>query len=189
MSRDQAPWRIVRRARVFSGGPVRSIDVEHVQLPDGSELPDYYRINLADFVLVYATTEEKKILVLRQYKHGPGRVCLTFPAGAVMTGESPMDAARRELLEETGYVSDRWISYGAYVTNANQYCNTAHLFRADACRKISAPTAPDAEDPELLQLSQGELVGVDVVQQIGLASHVALLALATNPHFTGGVAL
>jgi ADP-ribose pyrophosphatase len=189
VTRVHGPWTVIGRVQVFSGGPVESVEVEQVRLPDGTELFDYYQIRLPDFVLVYATTEEQKTLVLRQYKHGPRRVCTTFPAGAVMTGESPLAAARRELLEETGYVSDRWVSYGAYVTNANQYCNTAHLFRADACRRVSEPTAPDVENPELLALPEVELLRADVLEQIGLASHAALLAIATHPHLRSGVAV
>ena len=158
-----------------------------MRLPDGTELFDYYQIRLPDFVLVYATTEESKILILRQYKHGPRRVCLTFPGGAVNEGESPLDAARRELLEETGYVSERWVSYGGFVTNGNQRCNTAHLFRADACRRVSDPKAPDVEDPELLELSESELLRPESPQEFGLSTHLALLALATHPQLkTGG---
>jgi ADP-ribose pyrophosphatase len=152
-------------------------------------MSDYYQIHLPDFVLVYATTDGARVLVLRQYKHGPRQVCLTFPAGAVAAGESPLAAARRELLEETGYVSDQWVSYGSYVTNANQYCNTAHLFRADACRRVATPSAPDVENPELLLLSEGDLLREGMAQQIGLASHVALLAIATNPHMKSGVSV
>jgi len=177
----QASWIVVRRDEVFSGGPVRHVTVERVRLPDGRELPDYYQIRMADFALVFATTESGSVLVLRQYKHGPRRVCLTFPGGAVTDGESPLEAARRELLEETGYVADRWAAYGAYVTNANQYCNTAHLFRAEGCRRVSDPKAPDVEDPELLELPEEALLRPDALHQIGLASHVALLAIATHP--------
>jgi ADP-ribose pyrophosphatase len=108
-------------------------------------------------------------------------VCLTFPGGALGDGESPLDSARRELLEETGCVADRWTSYGAYVTNANQFCNRAHLFRADGCRRVSAPTSPDLERPELVMLAEHELLQADVLPRIGLASHVALLAMATHP--------
>ena len=185
-SRTHQPWTVIARNQVFSGGPVASIDVEHVRLPDGTELLDYYQIRLPDFVVVYATTEASTILVLRQYKHGPRRVCLTFPAGAVSDGESPLDAARRELLEETGYASERWISYGGFVTNGNQHCNTAHLFRADACRRISDPNAPDLEDPELLQLSEAELLRPELFQQFGMSHDVALLAVATHPQLRLG---
>ena len=174
-------WTVMGRSRLFSGGPIQELAVEHLRLPDGRELTDFYQIRMADFALVFATTHDGRVMVLRQYKHGPRRVCLTFPGGAVADGESPLDAARRELLEETGCVANRWTEYGPYVTNANQYCNTAHLFRADRCRRVSSPTSPDLERPELLMLQEHELLRPDVLPQIGLASHVALLAIATHP--------
>jgi ADP-ribose pyrophosphatase len=187
--RRHEAWTVLSRHQVFAGGPVESVAVEHVRLPDGTELSDYYQIQLADFVLVYATTDAGKALVLRQYKHGPKRTCMTFPAGSLMHDESPLAAARRELLEETGYASERWVSYGAYVTNANQHCNTAHLFRADGCRKVSEPTAPDVEGPELLEMSEEELLAQGMLEDIGLASHAALLAIATHPRLRTGVSV
>lgn len=174
-------WTVVGRSRLFAGGPIHEIAVERVRLPDGREIADYYRVTMADFALVFARTEDGHVLMLRQYKHGPRRECLTFPGGAVAEGESPLEAARRELLEETGYASDRWTSFGGYVTNANQFCSRAHLFRADGCRRVSSPTAPDLERPELLMLTERELLQSDVLPRIGLASHAALLAIATHP--------
>lgn len=173
-------WTVLGRSRRFAGGPIREVATEHVRLPDGSEIEDYYRVTMADFALVFATTKDERVMMLRQYKHGAGRVCLTFPGGALGDGESPIDAAQRELLEETGCVSEAWTSYGAYVTNANQYCNRAHLFRADNCRRVSAPTSPDLERPELVMMHERELLQPGVLPHIGLASHVALLAVATH---------
>lgn len=174
-------WTILRRSTVFSGGPIQELAVEHVRLPDGREIADYFQIRMADFALVFATTTEGQVLTLQQYKHGLGRECLMFPGGALMPGEAPIAAARRELVEETGCVSDRWIDYGRYVTNGNQHCNTAHLFRADDCRRVSAPTAPDLERPQLLLFSEQELLQPAQFRQFGLASHAALLAIATHP--------
>lgn len=177
-SRD---WTTIRRESVFSGGPIREVAVERVRLPDGRELPDYFQVEMADFALVFATAEHGRVMMLRQYKHGLRRVCLAFPGGALGEGEDPLAAARRELLEETGCVSEDWSSYGSFVTNANQRCNVAHLFRADRCRRIASPTAPDIEAPELVMLGERELLQRETLQQIGLATHVALLSIATHP--------
>lgn len=177
-------WIVLDRAQRFSGGPIREVATERVRLPDGSEIADYYRVTMPDFALVFAVTDDGRVIMLRQYKHGPRQVCLTFPGGALGDGESASEAARRELLEETGCVADRWTSYGAYVTNANQYCNRAHLFRADGCRRVSSPTSPDLERPELVTLAESELLRPGVLQALGLASHVALLAVATHPHLS-----
>jgi ADP-ribose pyrophosphatase len=183
--RRHAPWQVAERRRVFSGGPVREIAVERVVLPNGREMDDYYRIDLADFALVFAITEDDDVLLLRQYKHGVGRACTTCPGGAIGVGESPLGAAKRELLEETGFVSDAWTPLGELVTNANQRCNVAHLFIARACRRIGEASAPDLEDPELVRIPVARLWSVLQPTDVGLASHVALLALATHAAFTG----
>jgi ADP-ribose pyrophosphatase len=179
-SGESRQWTVVRRDTVFAGGPVREVAVERVALPDGREIADYYQLRMDDFVLVFATTEAG-VIVLRQYKHGVRRVCLTFPGGAINHDETPLEAAQRELFEETGYASDSWTEYGSFVTHANQLCNRAHFFRASHCRRVSEPGAPDLEEPEILILPEAQLRGRDVLQQFGLASHVALLAIATHP--------
>ena len=95
--------------------------------------------------------------------------------------ETPLEAARRELLEETGYHSDEWADLGSYVTNANQRCNVAHLFRATACRRVTTPNPGDLEDMELMEMPEAAITQPGQLAAFGLASHVALLALATHP--------
>jgi ADP-ribose pyrophosphatase len=176
------PWSVRSRRIVFAGGPIREIALEHVVLPNGEEIREYCNIRLADFALVFATTEEGRVILLRQYKHGVKRVCLMFPGGAVDDGELPLEAARRELVEETGYASEKWTDLGGFVTNSNQRCNTAHFFRAERCRRVSLPTSPDIEGPDLLLISKDDLLTPASLQEIGLVSHVALLLMATHPH-------
>jgi ADP-ribose pyrophosphatase len=165
---------------VFSGGPVREVSVESVQLPDSRIVADYYTVRFPDYVLIFAEMEDGRVAMLRQYKHGPRRVCLTFPGGAIEAGESPADAARRELMEEIGCAAQELESLGAFVTNANQGCNTAHLFRAAGCRRVAEPASDDLEDAELLLLDHAALVRPECIAEIGLATHVTLLLLATR---------
>lgn len=179
--RRHEAWIVASSRRVFAGGPIDEIAVERVTLPDGREIPDYYTVRLGDFALVFARTADERVIVLRQYKHGPRRVCLTFPGGGIQQGEDPLAAAQRELLEETGYESTSWRSLGSFVTNANQGCNAAHLFVAERCRRVSAPTEPDVEDTELLLMAVADLLSPLRLHEIGLASHAALLAIATHP--------
>jgi ADP-ribose pyrophosphatase len=178
---EHVPWRVAQRRSVFSGGPIRDISVERVVLPDGRAIDDFYRIELPDFALIFAVTSSDEVLLLRQYKHGVGRTCITCPGGALGEGESPLDAAKRELFEETGFVSDAWTSLGGFVTNANQRCSIAHLFVARACRREGAPSAPDLEGPELVRVPIDRLWSAFELADVGLASHLALLALATHP--------
>lgn len=180
-------WLVKASRTVFSGGPIQGIAIEHVVLPDGREIEDYYRIALPDYALVFAITDDDRVLMFRQYKHGVGRVCLGFPGGAVAPGEEPRTAAERELREETGYAAESWHSLGSHVTNANQRCNVAHLFVARGCRCAGEPTAPDVETPELLLIPKRVLWSEVRLDAMAGAAHVALLALATHPMVPGAV--
>ena len=177
---DLTPWTTVSREVVFRGGPLREVAVEAVRLPDDRIVPDYYVIRLPDYALVYVEMEDGSVPMLRQYKHGARRVCLTFPGGAIEAEESPLDAARRELMEELGCIAPTLESLGALVTNANQGCNTAHLFRAIGCRRVTAPTARDLEDADVIFMDRAALLAPERIPEIGLAAHVALLLLATR---------
>jgi ADP-ribose pyrophosphatase len=179
-------WTVASTRTVFSGGPIEAVNVERVRLPDGREIPDYYRIVLADYALVFAVTDDDRVLLLRQYKHGVGRVCVGFPGGALKAGEDPRAAAERELREESGYASSSWRSLGSYVTNANQRCNVAHFFVASGCRRAGDPTEPDLESPDLLLVAKEDLWAAVRLDELAGAAHVALLALATHP-MTGDV--
>ena len=174
-------WRTLRHEPVFSSGPVQEIALETVQLPDGRVVDDYHVIRLSDYVLVYAEMTDGTIPMIRQYKHGPRRVCLTFPGGAIEPGESPQQAAERELLEEVGCEGGEWQSLGTFVTNANQGCNTAHLFRAAGCRRVADPRSGVLEEMSVVYANVHSLLKPVTLKEIGLASHVALLLLATHP--------
>ena len=176
------PWTTLARRVEFSGGPIREIAKETVQLPDGRIVPDFYTARMGDYALVYAVTTEGKVLVLRQYKHGVGRVCLTFPGGYVAPGEDPAIAAQRELLEETGYRGVNLIPLGSFVTNANQGCNTAHMFRVDGCQWECAPNSGDLEEMELTQFSPVELLTPSRFAEMGVLSYVTLVLLAERVH-------
>jgi ADP-ribose pyrophosphatase len=177
------PWTTIDRRVEFSGGPIREIVKETVLLPDGRVIPDFYTARMGDYALVYAVTESETVLLLRQYKHGVGRVCLTFPGGYVAPGENPAVAAERELLEETGYRGSRVTTLGSFVTNANQGCNTAHLFRIDGCRRERDPDSGDLEEMELVHLAPEHLLTAARFDEMGVLGYVTLALLANAiPH-------
>ena len=178
MSADLAPWKTLERTRLFSAGPITEIAQEKVLLPDGRVVPDYYTATMGDYALVYAVTREGTVLVLRQYKHGCRRVCLTFPGGYVAPGEDPAAAVERELLEETGYRLETLTPLGSFVANANQGCNTAHLFRADGCRYERPAESGDLEEMQLVQMSPEELSTSSAIADMAVLGYVALSLLA-----------
>jgi ADP-ribose diphosphatase len=172
------PWKTLNRETLFSAGPIREIARETVLLPDGRIVPDYYTAVMGDYALVYAVTTAGTVLVLRQYKHGCARVCLTFPGGYVAPGEDPAVAVERELLEETGYRLKTLVPLGAFVTNANQGCNTAHLFRADGCWYERPAESGDLEEMELLEMTREELMAPSRIAEMAVLGYVALALLA-----------
>ena len=127
------PWQVVESRPTFVARPWIDLSCQQVRLPDGRLVDDYYQIKLIDYAAVFARTVDGLVVLERQYKHGIRKVSLTLPGGAINEGEDPLAAARRELLEETGYVADDWRSLGAYVASANYGCGKAHVFSGPKC--------------------------------------------------------
>ena len=84
------------------------MSVQEVKLPNGRVVTDYFQVKLPEYSVIFAQTGDGMVAVERQYKHGLGWVSLTLPAGAIEKGEEPLDAAKRELLEERGCQCEDW---------------------------------------------------------------------------------
>jgi ADP-ribose pyrophosphatase len=137
-------WDILKEVELLRDGRIR-VSKQTVRLPDGREISDYLRVETKPTTIVLALTDRGEVLCERQYKHGVGRTILTLVGGGIEDNESPEDAAKRELLEETGYASDQWQFLAETVTHANAGGTTFFSFLARNCRKIAEPNSGDLE--------------------------------------------
>lgn len=110
---------------------------ETCRLPDGSLLEGYFTWESKDVVMIFAYTEQHQVLLVEQYKHGIGVPVLELPAGYIEPGEAPEVAARRELLEETGYAADAWRLLGDWVIDPTRSRNRFHLFLAEGAERVA----------------------------------------------------
>ena len=76
---------------------------DRLELPDGRIMPEYYVLEYPDWVNVIAITKDGKFVMERQYRHALRVEEFELPCGVMEKGESPLEAAKRELLEGTGY--------------------------------------------------------------------------------------
>jgi ADP-ribose pyrophosphatase len=161
--------RVGRRLRVVE---------QHIRLPNGLEVRDYLRFTGTPYATIVAQIPDGRLICERQYKHGPGRVVLTLPAGALEPDEAPLEAARRELLEETGYVSDEWHSLSVHYSHANAGGSLSHAFLARGCRRLADPNSGDLEKMTIELKTLAEVLATLSSGDMPLASDGAALVQA-----------
>ena len=133
-----------------------------------------------------AVNEAGQVMILEGYKHGLGRSAWQTPGGYIEEGEEPLETAKRELLEETGYASDDWRHLGSFVVDANRRVNVGHFFLARAVRQVASPASDDLEESSIRWVAQTEVRVALVDGRVGVISHgvniaLALLVLSERP--------
>jgi ADP-ribose pyrophosphatase len=106
MSDEQLRHWTVRSSSYRVDEPFLRVRSDTVELPDGTIIEGYFVRESRGFTIVAALTPERRIVLVRQYKHGIARIVLELPAGMIDPGETPVACAIRELAEETGYAGD-----------------------------------------------------------------------------------
>ena len=99
------PWKLLKTEYLVDA-PWLKVAKETCELPNGKVIDDFYTLWQPDWVLILARTAEGKWVMTEQYRHGTGKIALEFPAGIIDKGETPEQAALRELQEECGYCID-----------------------------------------------------------------------------------
>lgn len=143
------PWDIVSserrdRLRIFG------LRVDRAVSPRTGKAHDFYVLESASWVNVIPITPEQEVVLIRQYRHGTREVTLEIPGGIVEPGDSPLEAARRELREETGYEAGELIELGFVHPNPAFLDNRCYFFLAQGALRAGPQTQDEKEDIQVL---------------------------------------
>ena len=172
------PWKTLSRRTILNHSKYLAVEEHAVELPDGRVIPDWPWIITPDYVNVAAMDSDGRFLVFRQNKYGIDGTSFAPVGGYLEPGEDPLAAARRELLEETGYAADDWIDLGHYVVGGNRGIATGYLYLARGAARVADPDADDLEEMELLFLSRDEVEAALKAGEFKVLSWATAMALA-----------
>ena len=177
------PWKLLKTEYLVDA-PWLKVAKETCELPNGKVIDDFYTLWQPDWVLILARTAEGKWVMTEQYRHGTGKIALEFPAGIIDKGETPEQAALRELQEECGYCIDPrllpkednstmatscQVSYseddegkairylGKFPVNPDRHRGVFHVVFIDGVVKSGSTHFDSTEDIESLELSDEDL--------------------------------
>lgn len=162
------------------------------RFPDGREFEPFYSYSRRDYVVIVATDENDNYICVRQYRHGIKRVTTEFCAGGIertdgkeygsakdtKSVEPALDAAKRELLEETGYESNEWKFLLSVPSNATMADNYANIFVAKNCKKVSGQSLDETEFLNVHLHTRDEIDAMIQSGEFPQASHILALLLA-----------
>ena len=178
MTSNLRPWKTVSKRTILDHGVHLKVESHTIQLPNGELIEDWPWVIVPDAVIVLAETVDRKFLCFRQTKYAVEGTSMAPVGGMIQDHEPPIEAAERELREETGYTSDEWIDLGSYALEPNRGVSIANLFLARRAQRTSEPDSDDLEDQELLALDRSQLEHALAGGEFKVITWAAVVALA-----------
>jgi 8-oxo-dGTP pyrophosphatase MutT (NUDIX family) len=143
--------------------------------PRTGDTHPFHRIDCPDWVNIVPLTPAGEVVMVRQYRHGLRDTTLEVPGGMIDPGESPAEAAAREMLEETGYRAAEVVPLGSASPNPAIFGNRAHFFLGRGAERVAPVTNSGTEETVVEVVSQGELR--DIARAEGVDHALVLAAL------------
>jgi 8-oxo-dGTP pyrophosphatase MutT (NUDIX family) len=171
------PWKILARKTLLDRRWLK-ITEDSVELPNGTIIDEFHVLHSPNWAAVIAITEDGEILMVEQYRHGLGRTSLELPSGVIEANEGPLEAAKRELFEETGHKARDWTALIDVSPEPSRSTHRAHFFVAHGAHQAGAARPDDSEIIEIKSLKLDELLNALTSGHIDHAAHVGAILLA-----------
>ena len=158
--------------------PWATLRVDECKLPDGRIAKEYYVLEYPNWVNVVAITADKKVIMVKQYRHSGGLISIEIPGGVIDGDENPVDAAKRELLEETGYLFQDFELVSTIYPNPATSNNVTYCYLAHGGVKVQEQDLDEHEDIDIEFYSIEEVKQMLLKNEIPQALHVTGLFYA-----------
>lgn len=176
------PWPIEEEREMLSfriGGLVRL----RARSPRTGKLHDFYEMRFTDWTNVIPVTQDGRVILIRQFRAGARQVTLEIPGGLVEPGETPLEAAKRELREETGYSAADWTPLGSVQPNPAIQGNRCHTFLARGAVPTGGLALEPMEDIEVEPVPLAAVPGLIARSEI---EHTLVISAFVRMWLAGG---
>jgi 8-oxo-dGTP pyrophosphatase MutT (NUDIX family) len=179
MTEQKRHWRVLE-SRVSFQDKWLKLRTDRCETPAGRILEGFHVVELPDWINVIGLDVDLNVLLALEYRHGAGRLVMGLPSGILeKTDRSPLEGARREFQEETGYGDGRFFSLGSAAPNPAIQNNRAHSFLAVDLEPGYERHLDPSEDIELVRVPYAEFLMKTLRGQLDLQSiHLAATHLA-----------
>ena len=161
--------------------PYFKIRKDACRLPNGREIDDYYVMQSSDIALIVTRTHTNEFVLVEQYRHGIGKICTEIPGGLCEPySDHVLDDAKRELREETGYVSDNWHKLATFINNPPRANNQIHIYLALDAYLNGEQELDSNEDITVRLIPQIDIMTFIRESKINVPDSVAGLMLALD---------
>lgn len=157
MPKNTLIWPIISRNPSREDHRVFSVRKHVAENPRSGARRTFHVIDSPAWINVIALTENGDVLLVKQFRHGTEEVTTEIPGGLVDPGENPLQAAKRELLEETGYVAELWEQLGVLEPNPAIQSNKCFVFLASKAQKVAPLAMDDGEHIEVIRRKLNEI--------------------------------
>ncbi len=164
-------WNIDAKKTLWNGR-IFSLESYACSHPGKNVSHDFIIVNSRDWINIVALTEDGKFIMVRQHRLGTDEMTLETTAGVMEQGEDPVEAARRELSEETGYEPSSMTLMKTLTANPAIMNNRIHFFLATGCRKVSGQNLDHAEDIDVELYTRQQIL--DMMQD-GRINHTIII--------------
>ena len=157
-----------------------NLTADRCTLGNGELIEPYYVMHEPEYVHIVPVHDDGRMVLVSQYRY-PGRAtCVEFPGGVVDARESPLDAAPRELLEETGFHARDWQPVASFFANPARQTNRVHVFLARGLTRVSTQQLDDSEDIVCSDASTDEVTAMIKDGRFSQGLHIASFYLAMD---------
>ncbi|MFN2457584.1 MAG: NUDIX hydrolase [Chitinophagaceae bacterium] len=152
-------WKVLESDYLFKE-PWLTIRKDKCEIPNGKIIPAFYINEYPEWVNAFTLTKDNKVVMVKQYRHGIGEIGIELPGGVAEKDETPEEAVKREVKEETGYEFESFTYLGKICANPSTTNNYMHMFLATEGEKVAQQELDVTEQVEV------ELMSIKEVKQL-----------------------